>query len=136
MGIFSWFRRKKQVVELPHDAKQWNKMWDMWVEGEIESPYYELMEYLNGVNNGGHCCHFDNIMGNDDLGEYVKNLESILPEPLKSNVTRAYNAFMVNPDDISDENNDILDECDKVYYDHEELVNAILKDKASTIDVE
>ena len=136
MGIFSFFKKKKKVVELPKEARQWNKMWDMWVDGNIESPYYELMEYLNGVNNGGHCCHFDNIMGNDDLGEYVKNLESILPEPLKSNVTRAYNAFIINPDDISDENNNILDECDKVYFDNEELVNSILKDKASTIDVE
>ena len=136
MGLFGFFKKKKKVEELPLEAKKWNKMWDMWVDGEIQSPYYELMEYLNGVNNGGHACHFDNIMSNGDLGEYVKHLESVLPEPLKENVTKAYKAFMANPDDISDENNEILDNCDKVYYGNEELVNDILKAQAEKIELE
>lgn len=34
--------------------RKWNLMWDMWVAGNAESPYAELMEYESEVNNGGH----------------------------------------------------------------------------------
>lgn len=64
MGFFNIFKKKnkkEKTVVLSQEDLQWNKMWDMWVEFEIESPYFKLMEYLNGINNGGHYCHFDNI---------------------------------------------------------------------------
>ena len=127
--------KKKKVVELSCEAKKWNKMWDMWVEGEIESPYKELMEYLNGVNNGGHYCHFDNVSGNNDLKEYVDNLTKILPDVLRDNVLTAYNTYIANPDDMSDEDNDILDKCDSIYFEHEELVNDILKARAELVEL-
>lgn len=114
---------------------QWNALIDLWNEGELESPYLELVEYLNGVNGEGHFCHFDNISGSVDLKKYVSALETILPEPLKSNIRRAYNAYSTNPDDIDDENAKILEDCDEVYYKNEELVNKILMKRASKIKV-
>ena len=114
---------------------KWNKMMDLWVDEKLESPYSELIEYSNGIEGEGHFCHFDNVGGNKDLKEYVDTLMTILPNPLKDNVKRAYEAYIVNPDDISDEDNDTLDSCDDVYYENESLVNEILVKRASEIEV-
>ena len=114
---------------------QWNKMMDLWVDEKLESPYLELIEYLNGINGEGHFCHFDNVNDNGDLKEYVTTLMTILPEPLKSNIKLAYKTYKINPDDISDENEEILKNCDKIYYENENLVNNILIKRASKIEL-
>ena len=133
------FKKKKNEVnnnlEIPKDYLQWNKMMELWGDGKLESPYSELIEYLNGVNNGGHFMHFDNVSGNGNLKKYVDQIASILPEVLKENINRAYNAYIVNPDDVSEENEAILDECDKIYFINEEDVNEILQDRASKIEL-
>jgi len=136
MKIFKFLTKRKKETEAPKmsiEDLKWNKMWDLWVNGEIERPYAQLMEYLNGVNNGGHHCHLDNISGNSDLKEYVEALTEILPDPLKSNVVLAYNTYSKNSDDMSDEDVEILNNCDAVYYKNEELINDILKERASKI---
>lgn len=137
MVFFDIFKKKKKEVkkELPKEYLQWNKMWDMWVEGKIETPYAELMDYSSGVNGEGHHCHFDNTRGNQDLKKYIDALLIILPDPLKSNVELAYETYMINPDDVGEENNNILENCDKVFYENEEKLNAILKERASKIDL-
>ena len=137
MKFFDFLKKffQKKEEELPIEAQKWNKMWDLWVKGEIETPYYELMDYLGGVNNGGHHCHLDNTNGSNNLKEYIDALTLILPEPLKSNVVRAYNAYIKNPDDLSDEDVEILEDCDSVYYANEELVDNILKERASKIEL-
>lgn len=114
---------------------QWNKMMDLWVDEKLESPYLELIEYLNGINGEGHFCHFDNVNDNGDLKEYVTTLMTILPEPLKSNIKLAYKTYKINSDDISDENEEILKNCDKIYYENENLVNNILIKRASKIEL-
>ena len=129
MGLFDLLKKRKKEAEEPKLSKEdlkWNMMWDLWVNGNIESPYTELMEYLNGVNNGGHNCHLDNINGNSDLKTYIDVLTQILPQPLKDNLLLAYNTYIKNPDDLSDEDVDILDKCDDVYYKNEELINNIV----------
>ena len=131
-------QKDDKKIELSKEDLQWNKMWDLWLDEKIEPPYYELMDYLNGVNNGGHHCHFDNTFDPDnkpekEIKEYVENLKTILPEPLKANVETAYKAYIANPNDVSEENSEILSNCDDVYYKHEELVNQILKERAKII---
>ena len=69
MGIFDIFKKKK---ELPLEAQQWNKMWNLWTEDKIESPYKELMTYQSEVNNGGHSQYFCNIESNNDLTDESK----------------------------------------------------------------
>ncbi len=140
--FFNFFKRKKRridkPIELSKEDLQWNKMWDMWTTAEIESPYLELMDYIGGVNNGGHHCHLDNTYNRTDvkLKEYVDTLLSIIPEPLKSNLETAYKTYMINPDgELGDENSDILDECDTVYYNNEELLNQILRERAKKIEL-
>ena len=101
MWFFNLFKKREKeevAIKLSIEDLKWNKMCDLWVKGEIETPYYELIEYLNGVNNGGHHCHLDNINGNEDLKKYVEVLTEILPEPLKSNIILAYNTYIKNPD--------------------------------------
>ena len=112
---------------------QWNKMMDLWTEEKLESPYSELIEYLNGINGEGHFCHFDNVNDNGNLKDYVTTLMTILPEPLKSTIELAYKTYEINPDDISEENEEILNNCDSVYYGNEELVNEILRKRASEV---
>ena len=137
MGFFDIFKRKtnkqNKVTEFPPEYLKWNRMWDLWVNGEIESPYNELMEYSSGVNNGGHHCHLDNVNGNQDLAKYVEQLMLILDEPLKTNIKNAFNAYMENPDDVSDENVAVLENCDNVFYQHEDLINRLLQDRANQI---
>ena len=87
---------------------QWNKMLDLWVEKKLESPYSELIEYSGGINGEGHYMHFDNVSGTEDLKVYVATLMTILPEPLKSNIELAYKTYIINPDDMDDENVAIL----------------------------
>lgn len=136
MGLFSIFKKKKQKVqELSIEDKKWNKLWELWANGEVESPYAELMEYQSGVNNGGHHCHLDNVYGNRDLKVYVDNLKSILPEPLKSNIELAYKTYMKNLDDLSDEDAKILDSCDRCYYQNEEIVTNILRQRAEKVEL-
>jgi len=135
--MFKFFKRKKKVKieELPEEVLKWNKMWDLWVYGNIESPYKELMEYSSGVNNGGHHCHLDNVYGNQDLSKYVEQLILILDEPLKSNIKNAFNAYMENPDDASDENVAVLENCDKVFYQYEEKINELLTERANKVQL-
>lgn len=112
---------------------KWNKLWDLWVEEKIESPFNELMKYYSEINNGGHLQFFDNVSGNYNLDEVVKNIMSVLPEALKENLETAYKIYLINPDDISDENNFILEGCDSFYYDNEDFVTEILKSRADKI---
>lgn len=135
--FFNIFKRKKKEInesaKFSKEDLQWNKMWELWADEKIESPYYELMDYLSGINGGGHHCHFDNTFDNSNLNEYVINLKEILPEPLKTNIEAAYAAYITNPDDVSEKDCEILSKCDDVYYENEELVNQILKERAKRI---
>ena len=65
------------MENLSKEDLKWNKMWDLWVEEKLESPYNELMNYWNEINNGGHLQFFDNVSCNNDLDEYVQNLLEI-----------------------------------------------------------
>ena len=67
MGLFDLFKKKK--VELTEEQLKWNKMWDLWTDGNAESPYAELMTYQSEINNGGHGQYFCNIENNDDVIE-------------------------------------------------------------------
>ena len=123
------------MEELSKEDLKWDKMWDLWAEEKLESPYDELMNYYNEVNNGGHLQFFDNVSNNFDLELYVQNLLSILPNEMKNNFDIAYKIYLIDPDDISDDNNKILDKCDNFYYENEKFVMDILKERANKINL-
>lgn len=132
MNLFGWFRKEE---ELPVKDRKWNKMWDLWVAGEAESPYAELMEYESEVNNGGHSQYFFNVANCGDLKAPAEMLLKVLPEPLLSNFRRAYEAFCAQEDICDDENDELFDECDSIFGEHEQLILDILAKYADTMEV-
>ena len=140
MGLFDNFKKKStpaKIVEetLPPETLRWNKMWDMWADGQIASPYQDLMTYQSEVNNGGHSQFFFNVENTGDVNAVVKENMSILPEVHKRNLEEAYSAYKKYNDVDDDKMDEILDNCDDVFYENEELINKVLEKYAETIEL-
>lgn len=136
--LFDFFRRKKEkaVREIPltEEEKKWNRMWDLWAEGEIESPCNELMTYQSEVNNGGHDQYFVNTSDNADIEKELSALYGILPEILKDNLQRAYDAYLKSEENEDDEEViKILEKCDSTFWDNESEINKFLEKYAENI---
>ena len=113
--------------------RKWNLMWDLWVEGKAESPYAELMEYESEVNNGGHSQYFFNGENCDNLHEAVSVILPVLPEPLRGNLKKGYDAFCAQEDISDDSNDDLFEECDEIFYENEQLLMDILRGYADSL---
>ena len=140
MGLFDIFNKKSKPEKspettLPPEALKWNKMWDMWADGQIASPYQDLMTYQSEVNNGGHSQFFFNVENTGDVNAVVKENMSILPEVHKRNLEEAYSAYKKYNDVDDDKIDEILDNCDDVFYENEELINKVLEKYAETIEL-
>ena len=131
MGIFDVF--KKRNTALTTDQKQ-DKMWDLWAVNKLDLPCAKLMKYESEVNNGGHSQYFFNVANCGDLSVEVEAVLSMLPEPLRENLARGYAAFS-EQDDISDDVNDeLFEECDDVFYEHEQLIIDIIYEAAKSFE--
>ena len=113
--------------------RKWDLMWDMWAEGEAESPYAELMEYESEVNNGGHFQYFFNVANCGDLCAEVNKILPLLPEPLRENLKKGYDAFSAQEDICDYENEELFEECDDFFYENEQLLLDILKVYADSL---
>ena len=132
MGVFDFFKRKK--VELTEEQKKWNKMWELWVEGQADSPYAELMTYQGEINNGGHSQYFTNVENTGDLQKEMTALQTILPLKLKENLKKAYEIYLELEAKEEDEQlEEVLNQCDNLFYENEEELNNILKAYANTV---
>ncbi len=109
--------------------KRQNKIWELWEEGKAISPYAELMTYQNEINNGGHDQYFMNIENTRDLPKELSVLASVLPQELKSNVQKAYAAYLALAEDKKAE--EVLKQCDDVFYDNEKEITRLLEDYAA-----
>lgn len=130
--FFDIFRRKKNKAigeDIISEAdEKWNRMWDLWAEGEIESPYNELMTYQSEVNNGGHHQYFLNTENNGDVRKNVDTLCTILPGVLTDNIKSAFKAYIeLEQDKNIEANEEILEKCDDVFYENEEMINGFLE---------
>lgn len=130
--FFDLFRRKKnkdiEDVVLSEADEKWNKMWDLWSDGEIESPYNELMTYQSEVNNGGHHQYFLNTENNGDVRKDIETLCGILPDILKDNIQTSFKSYIeLEQDKNIETNEEILEKCDDVFYENEEMINGILE---------
>ena len=131
MGIFDIFKKKKAA--LTTDQKL-DKMWDLWAVNKLDLPCAKLMKYESEVNNGGHSQYFYNVANCTDLAVEVEAVLSMLPEPLRENLARGYAAFS-EQDDISDDVNDeLFEECDDVFYEHEQLIIDIIYETAKNFE--
>lgn len=130
--LFNFLKRKKKssVTETALSEKdiKWNKMWELWANGEIESPYAELMEYHSEINNGGHSQYFSLITDNGDAEAAISALSEILPQFLSENIRKAYQAHLILEQDDSDENAEsTMRKCDGVFFENEHLITKILE---------
>ncbi len=111
-------------------------MWELWVEAKADSPYAELMTYQGEINNGGHSQYFTNIENVGDLQKELSALETILSEKLKDNLNKAYHAYMALEEKQNDEKaEEILEQCDYVFYKNEEEINHTLEEYAAKIEL-
>jgi hypothetical protein len=132
MGILDMFNKKKAA--LTTDQKL-DKIWDLWAIDKLNLPCAKLMKYESEVNNGGHSQYFFNIANCGDLATEVEAVLSMLPEPLRKNLARGYAAFSAQ-DDISDDvNDDLFEECDDVFYEHEQLIIDIIYEAAKRFEI-
>lgn len=132
MGLFDLFKKKK--VELTEEQRKWNKMWDLWVEGQADSPFAELMTYQSEINNGGHDQYFTNVENTGDLQKEMIALETVLSSKLKENLKKAYEAYLISEDNEGDEQaEEALEHCDDVFYENEEEINRTLKEYADNV---
>jgi len=132
MGIFDIFKKKKAALTTDQKLV---KMWDLWAVNKLDLPCAKLMKYESEVNNGGHSQYFFNVANCGDLAVEVEAVLSMLPEPLRENLARGYAAFS-EQDDISDDVNDeLFEECDDVFYEHEQLIIDIIYEAAKRFEM-
>ena len=134
MGLFDIFKKKK--VELTEEQLKWNKMWELWTEEKVASPYAELMTYQSEINNGGHSQYFSNVENTGDIQKDMSALETILSQKMNTNLKKAYKAYLVLEEKEEDEKaEEILEQCDNVFYELEEEINHVLEEYASKIEL-
>ena len=132
MGLFGFLRKNKN--ELTEEQKKWNKVWDLWVAGQADPPYAELMTYQSELNNGGHYQFFSNIESTGDLQKVMTVLDTVLPAKLQKNLQKAYKAYLVLEKTEADEKAEaILEKCDDLFYENDEVINGILGEYATKI---
>ena len=132
--FFNLFKNKIKNKELSEAEKQWNRMWALWVDGKISSPYKELMTYQSEVNNGGHLQYFDNTRNVSNLSREMSALNEVLPDELRTNLQNAYSAYLLfDENEENEEAEDSLEKCDDFYYKSEEKINNILESFSETI---
>jgi len=133
MGLFSFFKKKE--VKLTEEQLKWNKMWELWTEGKVDSPYAQLMTYQSEINNGGHDQYFTNVENTADLQNEMSILEKILPVIHKDNLRKAYEAYLVSEEREDELAEKTLELCDHVFYENEAELNDILEEYAKTIEL-
>ena len=132
MGIFDIF--KKQQTPLTTEEKV-DKMWELWEKNKLKLPCAKLMTYESEVNNGGHNQYFFNLANGGKLKKEVEAVLSMLPEPLQENLKRGYDAFAAQEDIADDCNDNLFEECDNVFYEHEHLIIDIIDEAAKTFEL-
>ena len=150
MGLFDFFKKKKE--ELPAKQKEktdasereatsdaveqdaWDRMWELWGEGNADSPYAEVLTYQSEINNGGHDQYFFNVENTGNLQREMAILETALPAKLRENLQNAYNAYRKLTNEESGEQTEtMLSQYDDEFYKGEEEINCILRAYASKI---
>ena len=113
-------RKAKKNHTLSEDSEKWNRMWELWVMGEMESPYAELMTYYSEVCNGGHGQYFENVKNNGDLQKEMAELEKILPPEFRENLKKAYDTY------VDDSTDGSMERCDTMFFENEEVITQIM----------
>ncbi len=121
-----------QSIELSDKQNELDKVWNMWEEGKVASPYAELMTYQSEINNGGHDQYFLNVGNTGDLQKEMAALDTVLSEKLKGNLQAAYQAYLLLEENENDEKaEETIEQCDNVFYENETEINSLLEEYAT-----
>ncbi len=131
MRLFDFFKKKE--IELTDEQKKLNKIWDLWEEGKVASPYAELMTYQSQINNGGHDQYFVNIENTGNIEKEMSVLKPILPKLLIDNLEKAYQSYLLLEDNDDDKIEEVMEQCDDLFYENEEIINEILEEYAKKL---
>ncbi|MDE6302344.1 MAG: hypothetical protein K2M36_01985 [Clostridia bacterium] len=118
--------RKMKKNKLSEKDIRWNKLWDMYADGSLESNYFALCDYHAGVNGEGHYCFFDNNV--QRLADYVKSLNLLLPNEFFAQFNKAYEAYIQNI-----EAEKACDLADDYFYNNEQVIIDILQKYADSL---
>ena len=134
MGLLDVFKKKK--VELTEEQLKWNKMWELWTEERVKSPYAELINYQSEINNGGYSQYFWNVENVSGLQKEMSELQIILTPILRENLKKAYKAYLILEENEEDEKaEEILEQCDDIFYENEEQINHLLEQYANELEI-
>lgn len=133
MSFFVFLKKKR--VQLSEEDCKWNKMWELWSREKAEPPYTQLMKYHSEVNNGGHDQYFTNVENIMDLQNEVAVLETILPKNHKNNLSKALKAYYILKEKEDEHAQEVLEQCDDVFYEREEELISIMKAYAAKLEL-
>lgn len=128
--MFNIFSKKKKSVELTDEEKSWNKLWELYSNGELDSidhGIYCLCEYDSGVNGEGHSGFFCNSDNCDTLDDLIGTLKTVLPESHCLNLMAAYEAYETDNED------GVCEKADDFFYENEEDILKILQSFADNL---
>lgn len=131
MGFFDVFKKRNTALTT---EQKLDKMWDLWAVNKLDLPCAKLMKYESEVNNGGHSQYFFNVANCGDLSVEVEAVLSMLPEPLRENLARGYAAFSEQDDIADDVNDELFEECDDIFYEHEQQIIDIIYEAAKNFE--
>ncbi len=123
---------KKSRVRVDNDLR-WNKMWDLWCEGKVPSPYADLMSYQSDVHTIGHAKFFEKIAAGD-MTKTLAYISKMLPASIKLPLHEAYHAYKVNGPD-AEENGAFFDHCDEALFANEKAIDDFLMEFAKNIKI-
>ncbi len=63
------------------------------------------------------------------------SLETILPSKLRETLEKAYKAYLTLGEKDDEKAEEILEQCDDLFYENEEEINHILKEYAAKIEL-
>jgi hypothetical protein len=119
----------------PEMERKWNKMWMLWMNDKLESPYQEILTYENEVRNGSHLHYFNWIQEHEDFEKIIDvvslNLKGTVLEPIFNKAYAAYQELDQNEETA----NQILQFCDDAFAEAADDIENFLETIASKIQL-
>ena len=115
---------KEYEMSLTPEERKWRKMWQMWLDEAIETPYAELMTYFDAMDGGGHFQYFEDLRTKKHIKKNISALSNILPAELLQNLKNAYNLFLTS----AQPSEECFIEYDDFYFDNIEKVGSVLEE--------
>ena len=117
--------------------QKWYKMWVLWMNEKMPSPYQEILSYENEVRNGSHLQYFQYFEKEENYKEadflfVSKSLEGTVLKPI---FDTAYKAFIELKNDENTTAEKKLKDCDIVFSKKRNEIEAYLETIAITVDL-